>query len=457
MVLEINRRSYINLNRFISLFFLLIVFNCSNNKSERLANENNKTKIDSLEITISNIPKKTETGFNYIDSENNSEFISFYNDSENTKSITKRIKKIANYNYSLTYRSFSVVNNKNVHFYHDYIINQDTNKVSFIFDTKNGDIKLSTFDGNVVDYNDIIEAYEKIATKKGYLSVNDKIRNTENLFSDFQKKLTSKDLLAINETIFYKQLSMLLPGDKRIDNYLKNIANPIWSFELSQLMYYYLQHNKDYINTFDLDKNKNKDFNNLLVTGVFSHLQQNKEKQYPAYKKNLSWFKETNYYKDNKNKFDKMLVHKENLSVFQNSLFSFDLYENNKVVNLKTIINNKQSDYYLLDFWATWCIPCLENIQAIHKMELPKGLEIIYVSMDRVKDKEKWLKKAESLHLSNSYLSAETQNNKNIINKINLNKLPRYIIIDKDLNVLNPDLYSPQEADFLKELNTYIK
>ena len=112
MVLEINRRSYINLNRFISLFFLLIVFNCSNNKSERLANENNKTKIDSLEITISNIPKKTETGFNYIDSENNSEFISFYNDSENTKSITKRIKKVANYNYSLTYRSFSVVNIK---------------------------------------------------------------------------------------------------------------------------------------------------------------------------------------------------------------------------------------------------------------------------------------------------------------------------------------------------------
>lgn len=90
-------------------------------------------------------------------------------------------------------------------------------------------------------------------------------------------------------------------------------------------------------------------------------------------------------------------------------------------------------------------------------MDLPEELEIFYISMDRTKDKEKWSKKAQNMHLSNSYLFAETQNNKNIINKIKLNELPRYILLDKDFNVVHPNLATPQEVDFLKELKTYMK
>ena len=110
----------------------------------------------------------------------------------------------------------------------------------------------------------------------------------------------------------------------------------------------------------------------------------------------------------------------------------------------------------LVSFWATWCVPCLQNIEAIHNMDLPANLEIIYISMDRTKDREKWSKKSHDFNLSNSYLFAETQNNKAIITKIGLNQLPRYILVDKDFNILNPNLATPQETDFLKELEMYI-
>ncbi len=38
-----------------------------------------------------------------------------------------------------------------------------------------------------------------------------------------------------------------------------------------------------------------------------------------------------------------------------------------------------------------------------------------------------------------------------------LNQLPRYILVDKNFNVLDANMITPQEGDFLKNLKSYIK
>jgi hypothetical protein len=90
-------------------------------------------------------------------------------------------------------------------------------------------------------------------------------------------------------------------------------------------------------------------------------------------------------------------------------------------------------------------------------MELPKNLETIYISMDKAKDREKWLTKSSELNLNNSFLITENQNNKNIIKEIQLNQLPRYILVDKNFNIIDINMITPQEGDFLKNLKSYIK
>ncbi|KAA0127261.1 hypothetical protein FY557_13905 [Chryseobacterium sp. SN22] len=453
-----------NVSRFLCLLFLFILFNCSNKSENKVipapAGENilpQSVSGDSLEIIIKNIPPQTAASLMYNDFDLSSKNIYFENTSGISRTVSQKILKPVNSDYTLLYRTFTMTDNKFVPHYHNYFIGQPVDRIEFVFNEKNGDIKLENNNGTVINYDNITNAYQEITRKTNKITALQKVRQIENLHADNKKNFTDNNLLSLNDLVFYKQLSLLSPEDKRIQNYLLSLEKPVWSTDLLGVIYQYLQAKKDSIYLLNLNKSKNSVYNGLIEIGIANHLVQYKEGKYPDYARNLEWFEDTEYYKNHKDSLKKLLETDKKPESVKNQILSFDVHDGDRVVKLKNVLSAHKSGYYLLDFWATWCIPCLQNIEAMHQMDLPKELEIFYISMDRTKDKEKWSGKARNMDLFNSYLFAETQNNKNIIRKINLNELPRYILLDKDFNVVHPNLATPQEADFLKELKTYMK
>ena len=101
----------------------------------------------------------------------------------------------------------------------------------------------------------------------------------------------------------------------------------------------------------------------------------------------------------------------------------------------------RNQSFVLLDFWASWCIPCLEGMPAIkdlYENYNKKGLTIIGISSD--KDKTQWtdaIKKHE-LNKWTQVLSQETENIvfDNIGKNYNIAKIPCYVLIDKQGKVI---------------------
>jgi thiol-disulfide isomerase/thioredoxin len=61
---------------------------------------------------------------------------------------------------------------------------------------------------------------------------------------------------------------------------------------------------------------------------------------------------------------------------------------------LKPLLNKKNNKTYVVNFWATWCAPCVKELPAFAKLKeqyADKNVEVLLVSLDFPKQKEKKL------------------------------------------------------------------
>ena len=112
-----------------------------------------------------------------------------------------------------------------------------------------------------------------------------------------------------------------------------------------------------------------------------------------------------------------------------------------KFSQLQEIINTEAPSIKVINFWATWCKPCIEELpyfEEIHETYAGDNLEVVLVSMDFVEDlntKVKFFVEKKGLQ-SKLYLLDETDYNK-IIDKIDTSwsgAIPATLIVDNRKN-----------------------
>ncbi len=312
--------------------------------------------------------------------------------------------------------------------------------------------------------------------EEGFLKLADSINIEKTTFLTSQKNLDDDFLVYESFVIESEKASFLQRYQKWHGEFIKDTnfkvsnkyPNPFEKIDVSNEKLlahpYFIQSLNDFI-YFKMDANNSTDNSLLQLETIDREIKNQKIKDKLAYEITKFGITQT-----------KMLdeVYSKYLSIVKNKVYqkeieetylnfkkiskgtispTFELYDiNNSIVTLESL----QGKLVYIDIWATWCIPCVNEIPALKELEREfRNKDIQFVSICLKDSKEQFEKMVKEKELGGIQLFAPDENI-SFFKEYFLSGIPRFILIDKEGKIIESNAFYPSNPKLKEQILDYL-
>lgn len=119
-------------------------------------------------------------------------------------------------------------------------------------------------------------------------------------------------------------------------------------------------------------------------------------------------------------------------------------------------LEDLKGKYVYVDVWATWCGPCKREIPSLKLLTKDyenKDIEFVSISIDEVKDKNKWLSMLDDKEMEGIQIFADKDWKSDFVTAYAIEGIPRFILIDKEGNIVSADVERPSNPLLREKLD----
>jgi thiol-disulfide isomerase/thioredoxin len=117
-------------------------------------------------------------------------------------------------------------------------------------------------------------------------------------------------------------------------------------------------------------------------------------------------------------------------------------------------LNDFKGQYVYIDFWATWCSPCMQELPEYQKLKSDyKGKNITFVSISFDRDKNNWERVVNEGKNEGVNLFEEKGWDSDVAKAYQISGIPTFVLIDKEGNFIDSQAPRPSTKEIRKVLD----